>query len=79
MLPVAPTVIDLSRRPNAPNPANRGVRCHVVPMAYDDGHSEYLCQDPDSFLVIRERQVLALHPHIDPSERRFRALSRLRS
>jgi hypothetical protein len=46
-----------------------GIRYYAVKVTFDDGEVEHQYMDPESFLVIRERQVHALHPDIDSSER----------
>ena len=46
-----------------------GVVYYTVQVTYDDGFEEYHYIDPQSFLVTRQRDIRALHPDMDSTQR----------
>ena len=47
-----------------------GTRYHAIEITSPDGRAEVQYLDPESHLVTRKRDVRAIHPDLDPTERR---------
>jgi len=46
-----------------------GVAWHVIRLTFSDGFETYLYINPKTFLIERQRDVRALHPDADPTEK----------